>query len=114
MFNFPLLEVIPAAIRRRGPEYVKQYRNALKEGKTTIKRLQLLVLGEERVGKTSLIRSLLGKKFVENGEATQGIDMYDIGLLERITVGVPEDKEGKPSIFISTSFTILVMQVFHG
>ena len=46
--------------------YVEQYRKALKEGKTIIKRLQLLVLGEERVGKTSLIRSLLGKQFKDS------------------------------------------------
>ena len=78
--------------------YVEQYRKALKEGKTTIKRLQLLVLGEERVGKTSLIRSLLGKEFMENCQPTQGIVMSDIGpeqLYEHITMGVPDDEDGK-------------------
>ena len=87
--------MIPAAIRRRGPEYVEQYRKALKEGKTTIKRLQLLVLGEERVGKTSLIRSLIGDEFIEDCDPTKGIDMSDIGLLERISLEVPENKTGK-------------------
>ena len=89
--------VIPAAIKRRGPSYVEQYRKALKEGKTTIRRLQLLVLGEARVGKTSLVRSLLGMEFLPDCKSTQGIDMTSIGpeeLIEHVNLAVDEESEG--------------------
>ena len=88
--------VIPAAIKRRGPSYVEQYRKALKEGKTTIRRLQLLVLGEARVGKTSLVRSLLGMEFDPDCKSTQGIDMDCIGpeeLMECVNLAVDEESE---------------------
>ena len=98
--------MIPAAIKRRGPKFVEEYRRALKEGKTSIRRLQLLVLGEQRVGKTSLVRSMLGKKFLPDCSPTRGINMKNIGpeeLLEGITIEVDEGKEekGEPSLFPS-------------
>ena len=104
--------MIPAAIRRRGPEYIEQYRKALKEGKTTIKRLQLLVLGEERVGKTSLIRSLLGKHFKKDCKPTEGIDMSDIELeqlYERIAMGVSEDGDGKLLLYMTTMLSMMFL-----
>ena len=88
--------MIPAAIWKRGPSYVEEYRRALKEGKTSIRRLQLLVLGEERVGKTSLVRSLLGMEFLPDCEPTRGIDMASIGpgeLLEGVTMAVNEESK---------------------
>ena len=66
--------VIPAEIKKRGEHAVELYRKALREGKMKIPRCNLLVLGEEYVGKTSLIRLLTGKGFERNLERTHGID----------------------------------------
>ena len=66
--------VIPAEIKKRGEHAVELYRKALREGKMKIPRCNLLVLGEECAGKTSLIRLLTGKGFERNLERTHGID----------------------------------------
>ena len=66
--------VIPAEIKKRGEHAVELYRRALREGKMKIPRCNLLVLGEECAGKTSLIRLLTGKGFKRNLERTHGID----------------------------------------
>ena len=102
--------MIPAAIKRRGSRFVEEYRRALKEGKTSIRRLQLLVLGEERVGKTSLVRSMLGMEFLPECEPTRGINMTNIGpeeLLEGITIAVDEGIEGIGEPSLNCSFPSL-------
>ena len=68
------LAVIPPEIKRRGPQAVEAYRRALRRGKEKIPRCSLQILGEERVGKTSLLRSLTGKNFIEDLDPTRGID----------------------------------------
>ena len=50
------------------------YRKALRKGKQKIPRCNLLILGEERTGKTSLYRLLVGKRFNPNQDSTKGID----------------------------------------
>ena len=68
------LAVIPPEIKRRGPAAEEAYRRALRKGKEKIPRCNLQILGEERVGKTSLFRSLTGKNFIEDLDSTRGID----------------------------------------
>ena len=70
----PVHAVIPTEIKKRGEHAVELYRRALREGKMKIPRCNLLVLGEECVGKTSLIRLLTGKEFERNLNRTRGID----------------------------------------
>ena len=66
--------MIPPEIKRRGPKAEEAYRKALRKGKEKIPRCSLQILGEERVGKTSLLRSLTGKNFIEDLDSTRGID----------------------------------------
>ena len=102
--------VIPAVIARRGKNYVEQYLRALKEGKTAIKRLNLLVLGEERVGKTSLVRSLLGKEFLPDCVPTRGINMSSIDpgeLLEGIRMVMHEGRGIDFQILVTQNSTVL-------
>lgn len=65
----------------------------MKEGKTKNHRCNLVVLGEERVGKTSLIRSILGWEFEPNCESTKGVSLSNIGagIAERTDIVATED-----------------------
>ena len=60
------------------------------EGKTKIPRCNLVNLGEERVGKTSLYRLLVRKGFDPNQDSTRGIDNIIVEALDRRNV-VAED-----------------------
>ena len=66
--------VIPPEIIKKGKVAVEIYRKALHKGKQKIPRCNLLILGEERTGKTSLYRLLVGKGFNPNQDSTKGID----------------------------------------
>ena len=48
---------------------------AMKEGQTESRDLQVLLVGAESTGKTCLVSSFLGEKFVEGQDATKGADM---------------------------------------
>ena len=58
------------------------YRFALAEGRQKIPYSGLLVLGEEEVGKTSLLRQLLDMKFLPDLERTRGIDNNAVSTLD--------------------------------
>ena len=64
--------MIPPEIKRRGRE--REYVRALRKGRGKIPRCNLLILGEERVGKTSLYNLLTGQKFIVDRMSTFGID----------------------------------------
>ena len=74
--------VIPIEIVKRGPEVVKKYKQALREGKVKIPRCGLLFLGQERKGKTSLYKLLVGKDFDLNQDSTQGIDNNEVDTVD--------------------------------
>ncbi len=65
----------PREILARGPLALEIYNKALKEGKTIVKRLPIMMVGQERVGKTSLKKSLKGDWFDANEESTRGIEV---------------------------------------
>ena len=66
---------MPPEILKRGSQALHTFRKALREGKGKIfPQYKLLVLGEARVGKTSLIRHLTGCEFISNLEQTHGIE----------------------------------------
>ena len=49
-------------------------------------RCNLIALGEERVGKTSLLSLLMGREFIENRDPTCGIDNERVDVIESRTV----------------------------
>ena len=51
------------------------YSLAIKEGEAEPRDLQVLLVGAENTGKTSLISSFLGEKFVEGRSATEGAEV---------------------------------------
>ena len=66
---------VPGEIYLRGPLAVKAYNKALNEGKTRFKRLPIMVIGQDRSGKTSLKNSMMGKPFNPDEDSTVGIDV---------------------------------------
>ncbi|XP_071955473.1 uncharacterized protein [Antedon mediterranea] len=66
-------ESTPAEILSRGPEALKAFNEALKEGETEVKQGRTIFVGLERVGKTSTINSLLRKDFNAKQEITDAI-----------------------------------------
>ena len=65
----------PPEILLRGPKASEAYYKALEEGKTRVKRIPLMLIGQDRSGKTSLKKSLKGIPFNPHERSTVGIDV---------------------------------------
>ena len=60
----------PAEINLRGPRALEAYEKALTEGKTRLKRIPIMLIGQDRSGKTSLKTSLQGFRFNPKEDST--------------------------------------------
>ncbi|XP_015775981.1 PREDICTED: uncharacterized protein LOC107354086 [Acropora digitifera] len=69
------IHVTPPEINLRGARAWEAYNKALAEGKTRVKRIPIMLIGQERSGKTSLKKSLQGLRFNPDEESTTGIDI---------------------------------------
>ena len=67
--------VIPTEINLRGPLAVEAYNKALHGGKARVRRLPIMLIGQDRSGKTSLKNSLMAKPFNPDEDSTVGIDV---------------------------------------
>ena len=65
----------PPEINLRGPTALEAYSKALTEGKTHLKRIPIMLIGQARSGKTSLKKSLKGLQFNSDEDSTVGIDV---------------------------------------
>jgi len=72
MFLHPEL---PLEIRSRGRLAVEAYNKALTEGKAYVKRVPIMLIGQDHSGKTSLKKSLIGKPFNPDEDSTIGVDV---------------------------------------
>lgn len=79
----PLLE-----IAEDGTTALKAYLSSLAEKATELWISKLLVVGEGTVGKTSLIKSLVGDDYDEHEPTTHGIRIQDIELAHPTSTGV--------------------------
>ena len=69
------LRLIPLYIRARGKEAKEAYQRALTTGETSDKRVKVFMVGQDRVGKTSVGRSLKGEQFRRDEPSTNGVQM---------------------------------------
>ena len=69
------LYLVPSQIKARGPGAQIAYENALKTGKVKVYRTRIMLIGQDRAGKTSLRRSFLGLPFDPEEESTDGIEV---------------------------------------
>ena len=66
---------VPAEIRVRGTRAKRAFQKALQTGKVKVYRGRVMLLGQDRAGKTSLKNSLLGLPFDPNQESTVGVEV---------------------------------------
>ena len=66
---------VPPEIQARGIEAKHAFQRALKKGKVRVYRGSVMLIGQNRAGKTSLKKSLLGLKFDPGEESTEGIEV---------------------------------------
>ena len=66
---------VPVEIRARGPEAERAFQKAMETGKVKVYRVRIMLLGQERAGKTSLKKSLLGLPFDPEEESTVGVEV---------------------------------------
>ena len=62
-------------INLRGPRVLEAYNRALTEGRTRVRRIPIMLIGQDRSGKTSLKKSLQGLRFNPDEDSTVGIDV---------------------------------------
>ncbi|XP_072032305.1 uncharacterized protein [Amphiura filiformis] len=68
------IEETPAEILARGPAAHQAYLEASREGTKAVYRTRLMLVGQERVGKTSLMKNLSGQRFDMTESITDGVD----------------------------------------
>ena len=68
----------------------------MKKGSQKLPRCNLLILGEEYVGKTSLYRLLVSKGFDENQISTRGIDDNEVDIVDERSITMGDEWEEKP------------------
>ncbi|XP_078346913.1 uncharacterized protein LOC144632189, partial [Oculina patagonica] len=66
--------LVPPEVLARGPLALEAYNKAIAEGKTFVKRVPAMLIGQDHSGKTSLKKSLMGKPFNPDEDSTVGID----------------------------------------
>lgn len=67
--------VIPPEIQARGPRAELAFQKALRNGRVQVFRGRIMILGQDRAGKTSLKKSLLGMPFNPEEESTVGVEV---------------------------------------
>ena len=68
-------DYIPAYVLARGIKALEAYQRALKSGRTYDKRVKVVLVGQDRVGKTSLGKCLRGEPFNKDEPSTEGVQM---------------------------------------
>ena len=66
---------VPPSIMARGSIAKAAYQRALETGKAFDKRVKILLIGQDRVGKTSVARSLKGELFRQDESSTVGVQI---------------------------------------
>ena len=70
-----LFFVAPKEIEARGDRAQFVYHRALRDGAVSVQRSRILLIGQDRAGKTSLKKSLIGLPFNRNENSTEGIEV---------------------------------------
>ena len=84
--------VAPLEIEARGEKTQLAYQSALKDGAVNVYRGRVLLIGQDRAGKTSLKKSLIGLPFNSKEKSTDGIEVDP----SKFQLGVDEVRSWQP------------------
>ena len=73
---FSLFFTVPSEIEVQGQKAQLAYENALRDGFVHVNRARILLIGQDRAGKTSLKNSLMGLPFNPDEQSTDGIQVH--------------------------------------
>ena len=96
--------VVPPEALTRGPVAMEAYTNALVEGKSLVKRVPLMLIGQNHAGKTSLKKSLKGICFNSEEESTVGIDVDPSHFKLSNEIWKPGEKDQEANAEVAISF----------
>ncbi|CAH3187989.1 unnamed protein product [Porites lobata] len=82
----------PLEIEARGEKAQLAYQSALKDGAVNVFRGRVLLIGQDRAGKTSLKKSLIGLPFNSKEKSTDGIEVDP----SKFQLGVDEVRNWQP------------------
>ena len=100
----PNVFLVPPEIVVRGRLALEAYHKALAEGKTFVKRVPVMLIGQDRSGKTSLKKSLRGELFNPDEENTVGIDIDPSHLELSTEIWTMPEKDQEPISGTSISY----------
>ncbi|KAL3889746.1 hypothetical protein ACJMK2_002075, partial [Sinanodonta woodiana] len=68
---------VPVEILKMDDKSIQRFEEALKDGKETVHNIRIMVVGHMGVGKTTLVKRLLGEEVnISERHSTEGIDVY--------------------------------------
>lgn len=110
------LFLVPREIKAQGPEAKLAYRNALKTGKVKVYRARIMLIGQDRAGKTSLKKSLLGLPFNPEEDSTDGIEVdpsnFEVDI-DQVKNWKPTDKKLSVSEFASDLAKMVAKEILE-
>ena len=101
---FLQIEEVPPEIRARGLLALRAYKKALSEGRTCIKRVPIMLIGQDRSGKTSLAKSLKGERFNSEEDSTVGIHVDPSYFKMSTEIWKPGEKDEQQNVVRACSY----------
>ena len=68
----------PSYVLARGEKAMAAYQRALENGETFDRRMKVMMIGQDRVGKTSVTKALKGEPFDPEEPSTDGVQMHEV------------------------------------
>ena len=74
----PEEDIAPYYVLARGKKPIAAYQRALEEGEILDRRVKVMLIGQDRTGKTNVGHALKGEKFDPNESSTDGVQMHEV------------------------------------
>ena len=74
----PEEDIAPYYVLARGEKPIAAYQRALEEGEILDRRVKVMLIGQDRTGKTNVGHALKGEKFDPNESSTDGVQMHEV------------------------------------
>ena len=71
-------DIAPCHVLARGEKAIAAYQRALEEGEIIDRRVKVMLIGQDRAGKTNVGHALKGEKFNPKESSTDGVQMHEV------------------------------------